>query len=100
MHSFSPDHVLSPEEQRLFAEEIELRATQVTASRDAMVRWGDVLYIDLTKERHAVRDARRADEFLDFLERSGRVVARVGTRYILRPESEPAQTRVLGFIES
>lgn len=51
-----------------------------------LVRWSEVLHVDLDKARHRQRDARRADEFLDFLERSGRVVARVGNKVILRAE--------------
>lgn len=86
---FPSDHVLTAAEQRALAEDIAHRAACVAADRHAMVRWDEVLYVDLSKPRFATKTSAELDQYLDDMERSGRVVARVGSRYILRGEQVP-----------
>lgn len=67
-------HLLTPENLRDLANDAVDRATAATSARFSQVVWDD---IDWTGTSDPAA--------LDQLEASGRVIARVGHRYLLRP---------------
>lgn len=73
------------EEMAMLADEIRLRADGIAKQRAGMVRWNKIDFVDVGRMSPA-----QTEETLDRLEAEGRVIARAGSKYMLRPVGKVA----------